>query len=87
MNFPKYKELSVKQLKEEAMNDKHVRVYLPDPEQITGNSTINREFFLGILCTINHEKMMENLNSSFNERYKAGEEKNKGQTILISEEW
>ena len=51
LEIPAYKELSVKNLYEDALKDPVLAKYLPTKEQLS-NKLPEREFFFGILCTL-----------------------------------
>jgi hypothetical protein len=51
LTIPNYKELSVKNLYEDAMQDQVLSKYLPTKEQLSGKLP-ERDFFFGILSTL-----------------------------------
>jgi hypothetical protein len=51
ITVPRYEELSVKNLYDDAMSDHDLSVYLPDRDQLS-NKLPERDFFFGILGTI-----------------------------------
>lgn len=51
INVPKYEEISVKNLYNDAMSDPDLAQYLPDPKMSSGKLP-EREFFFGIMATI-----------------------------------
>lgn len=55
MKIPKYRELSMTKLYEWAMLAEDVRTYLPEPDMVIGQKMPDREFFLGILCTLKED--------------------------------
>jgi len=51
MKVPLYQEISVKNLYNDAMQDKVLKKYLPEPDQLSGKMP-ERDFFFGIMCTL-----------------------------------
>ena len=58
LDIPNYQELSVKNLYEDAMTDQVLCQYLPNKDQLS-NKLPEREFFLGVMCTLKKQYMTD----------------------------
>ena len=86
MAIPNYKEISVKNLYDDAMKDPVLSKYLPSKEQLSGKLP-EREFFFGVMCTLKNNYMKEILKGANDQRFKASEEPEKKEGILLTEDW
>jgi hypothetical protein len=84
--IPNYKELSVKNLYEDAMKDPLLAQYLPSKEQLSGKLP-ERDFFFGVLCTLRQQYMRDIIEDSQKHRFKIPEGDQQKQGILVSEAW
>lgn len=86
MAIPNYKEISVKNLYEDAMLDPVLSKYLPSKEQLSGKLP-EREFFFGVMSTLKNNYMKEILKGANDQRFKPSDEPEKKEGILITEDW
>lgn len=86
MAIPNYKEISVKNLYDDAMQDPLLSKYLPSKEQLSGKLP-EREFFFGVMSTLKNNYMKEILKDANDMRYKPSEAPEKKEGILITEDW
>ena len=86
MNVPNYQELSVKNLYDDAMADPLLSMYLPTREQLSGKLP-ERDFFFGVLTTLKNQYMIDIIKDANGKRFKASEDPNKKEGILITEDW
>lgn len=84
MKIPKYKELAMKTLYEWAMQVTEVRAYLPEHDMIVGSKMPDREFFLGILCTLKEDEMHGLLDNAIKKRFEADNDPEQKSVILIN---
>ena len=69
LTVPNYKELSVKNIYEDAMLDPVLIKYLPNKEQLSGKLP-EREFFFGILSTLKNQYMLDVIKDANEKRFK-----------------
>jgi len=69
LTIPNYKELSVKNLYEDAMQDQVLSKYLPTKEQLSGKLP-ERDFFFGILSTLKNQYMLDVIKDANEKRFK-----------------
>ena len=71
MAVPKYPELSVKNMFEEAMRDAEVSTYLPDFE-MKSKKFPERDFFFGVLASIKPDYLKQVIEIAHQNRLKVG---------------
>jgi hypothetical protein len=86
ISVPKYEELSVKNLYDDAMNDHDLSQYLPDRDQLS-NKLPERDFFFGILGTIKQDYLNQIIDHAEKSRYKPNDQGKKSDAIMITDEW
>ena len=69
LEIPNYPEISVKSLYEEALADPEVRMYLPEPKQLSGKLP-ERKFFFGILSSVRPKFMKDIIEEAHKNRFK-----------------
>ena len=83
---PKYEELSVKNLYEDALSDPEVGGYLPELT-MNSNRLPERDFFFGILGTIKPDYLKQIINDAHKNRYEAGNKDQEKNYIMIKDKW
>ncbi len=73
LEVPCYKEISVKNLFDDALLDPVLQKYLPSKKQVS-NKLPEREFFFGVLSTMKRQYMMDIFRGAQDKRYKSPEE-------------
>ena len=86
IDVPKYPEISVKNIYQDAMADPELANYLPTMGQLS-NKSPERDFFFGVLCTKREAYMRDIIKTAYEQRFKADEEEEKKDSILLSETW
>jgi hypothetical protein len=86
LDIPNYSEISVKNLYEDAMQDKILKKYLPSKRQAF-NKLPERPFFFGILSTLRRQYMTDIIADAHKKRFKPEDGGEKKQEILITDHW
>ena len=73
IEIPCYKEISVKNLYDDALKDEVLKKYLTTPEQLSGRLP-EREFFFGLLCTLRNQYMKDIIADAQKVRYTVPED-------------
>ena len=69
LTVPNYKELSVKNIYDDTMQNPLLSKYLPNKEQLSGKLP-EREFFFGILSTLKNQYMLDVIKDANEKRFK-----------------
>ena len=86
INIPRYEELSVKNLYQDAMKDPDVSQYLPDLEQ-NSKKYPEREFFFNVLGSVKPDYLKLIVKESEQKRFTGSDDKNKNETIMMTDHW
>lgn len=86
MAIPNYKEISVKNLYDDAMQDPVLSRYLPNKNQLSGKLP-ERDFFFGVMSTLKNTYMKEIVKDANDKRFKPSDDPSKKEGILITEDW
>jgi hypothetical protein len=69
LTVPRYEELSVKNLYDDAMKDEELRLYLPEHDHLSSKLP-ERDFFFGVLGTVRPEYLKSIINHAEEQRTK-----------------
>ena len=86
IDVPRYPELSVKNMYDDAMKDDVLMKYLPSKKQLS-NKLPERDFFFGVLATLRRQYMTDVIKQSHENRFKAPEDDPKKDSIIVSGAW
>jgi len=86
VDVPRYPELSVKNMYDDAMKDEVLIKYLPTKKQLS-NKLPEREFFFGVLATLRRQYMTDVIKQAHENRFKAPEDDPKKESIVVSSTW
>jgi hypothetical protein len=83
MEVPRYQEISMNNLYEDAMKDELLMKYIPTREQLSGQLP-QRDFFFGLMCTLRNQYLKDIIAGAHRARYTVAEDGTKKQAISIS---
>jgi hypothetical protein len=86
LDVPRYSELSVKNLFDDALGDEILKMYLPTKKQLS-NKFPEREFFFGVLATMKRQYLTDVIRDANNDRFKAQEDSETQNRIVVSSSW
>jgi len=86
IDVPRYPEISVKNMFEDAMKDEVLAKYLPSRRQLS-NKLPERGFFFGVLATLRRQYMTDIIAKAHENRFKAPDDDPKKESILVSSTW
>jgi hypothetical protein len=69
------------------MNNEEVRLYLPEENMIVGHSLPDREFFLGVLSTLQEDYVRSIVDASLQKCFDASTDDQHKNVILVEESW
>lgn len=86
LEVPRYQELAVKNMYQDAMADELLASYLPSRKQLS-NKLPEREFFYGVVATLRRQYMTDVIKHAHEQRYKAADNDPKKESIVVTSAW